>query len=225
MNTNSTEGSVEPNVFQRYGFIIRWVGPMAMAAGCLVIGGWLMGIRALASVMPSFVTMKPNTAFSFVLAGLSLWLLRLPANQAVEVKPINTWLGQICGLLVTLVGLLTLGEYWLNLNLGIDQALLRDTWTDIHVSAPGRMSIATAFSFCMLGSSLFFLGRKGPQDAIASQILALSGLVAAVFACLGYLYGVHGLDTVSFYTTMAVQWAFFFVFLLWAYYSPGLIGG
>jgi hypothetical protein len=65
MNTNSTEGSVEPNVFQRYGFIIRWVGPMAMAAGCLVIGGWLMGIRALASVMPSFVTMKPNTAFSF----------------------------------------------------------------------------------------------------------------------------------------------------------------
>ena len=46
--------------------------------------GWLLGIRTLTSVMPHYTTMKPNTAFCFILAGLSLWLLRIPSNQAVE---------------------------------------------------------------------------------------------------------------------------------------------
>ena len=103
------------------------------------------------------------------------------------------------------VGLLTLGEYGFRLNFGIDQALLHDTWTDASISPPGRMSIATAFGFFMLGCSLFFLGRKRSDDAIASQILALSGLVAAVFAYLGYVYGVQGLHPVSLYTSMGVH--------------------
>ena len=39
----------------------------------------------------------------------------------------------------------------------------------------------------MLGSSLFFLGRKSPHDAMAAQILALIGLVDALLAFLGYV--------------------------------------
>ena len=100
------------------------------------------------------------------------------------------------------VGLLTLAEYSLRVNLGIDEALIRDTWTDIRVSPPGRMSMATGFGFFMLGSSLFFLGRKRRDDIIASQILALSGLIAAVFAFFGYFYGVQGPYVISFYTSM-----------------------
>ena len=65
----------------------------------------------------------------------------------------------------------------------------------------------------MLGSSLFFLGRKSPRDVMAAQILALIGLLDALLAFLGYLYGVHGLYAVSHYTTMAVHTALIFVFL------------
>src|SRR3984893_14751068 len=212
MNTNTTKGSVEPNVAQRYGFISSSAGPIAMAVGGLVLVGWMLGMRTLASVFPHYTTMKPNTAFCFVLAGLSLWLLRLPSSQAVEFNPKHGRLGQICAVLVAIIGLLTLGEIFLNLNLGIDQILLRDTLTDSRVP-PGRMSIPCAFGFIMLGSSLFFLGRKSPRDVMAAQILALIGLVDALLAFLGYVYGVHGLYAVSHYTTMAGHTALVFVVL------------
>jgi two-component system, sensor histidine kinase and response regulator len=212
MNTNTTTSSVEPNIVQRCGFISSCAGPIAMAVGGLVLVGWVFGIRALTSVMPHYTTMKPNTAFCFVLAGLSLWLSRPPSKTVEFNKPEQNRLRQFCALLVAFVGLLTLGEIFLNLNLGIDQMLLRDTLTDPRVP-PGRMSIPCAFGFFMVGSSLFFLGRKSPHDAMAAQILALVGLLDALLAFLGYVYGVHGLYAVSHYTTMAVHTALVFVFL------------
>jgi PAS domain S-box-containing protein len=186
---------------------------VAMTVGGLVVVGWVVGIRTLTTIIPDYATIKLNTAFCFVLAGLSLYLLRLPPRQADQIRPLYRRLGQLCAVLVAGVGLLTLGEYSFNLNFKIDQALLRDTWTDPSISSPGRMSIATAFGFFLLGCSLFFLGRKRSDDAIASQILALSGLVAAVLAYLGYVYGVRGLSSFSFCTGMGVHTATVFIIL------------
>jgi PAS domain S-box-containing protein len=213
MNTNATMRSVGPNVLKRYGFISSFAGPLAMAVGGLVLVGWLFGVRTLTSVMPHFTTMKPNTAFCFMVAGLSLWLLRLRSSQAVQFnRSKHHRLGQFCALLVAFVGFLSLGEIFLNLNLGIDQMLLRDTFTDPRVP-PGRMSIPCALGFCLLGFSLFFLGGKSPRGAMATQVLALLGLLDALLALLGYLYGVRGLYAFSHYTTMAVHTSLVFVFL------------
>jgi two-component system sensor histidine kinase/response regulator len=227
MKTHSPKGSVEPKVVDRYEFISRSAGPIAMGVGGLVLLGWLTGIRALTNVMPDFATMKANAAFCFVLAGLSLFLAGRPSVQVVDSKINFRLCGQICALFVLCVGLLTLGEYGLNLNLGIDQALLKDGWTDAHVAPPGRMSTATAFEFLVLGGSLFFLDRKRPQDALTSQILALICLISVTLACLGYLYGANGRYTIPFYATMAVHTAFVFLFLslgtLFARPESGLI--
>jgi two-component system, sensor histidine kinase and response regulator len=178
-----------------------------MVVSALVLAGWFFGIRILTSGATGYATMKPNTAFGIFLAGLSLWLVRAPAAGRVAVDSRKRLLGQFCASLAALIGLLTLAEYCLEVDLGIDQALLRDRWTDVNVSSPGRMSIATAFALFMLGSSLFFLGRKSPHHAVASQILALSGLAAALFACLGFVYGVNGQYAISFYTTIALHTA------------------
>jgi two-component system, sensor histidine kinase and response regulator len=227
MKTNNPTDSVEPKVADGYGFVSGSAGPIAMAVGGVVLLAWLMGIRILASVMPGLVTMKPNTAFCFILAGLSLFLLRRPSIEGVGTRINFRLLGQICALFIACIGLLTLGEYWLNLNFGIDQALLRDAWTNARVFPPGRMSMAGAFGFFVLGGSLLFLDRKRPRDALTSQILALSCLVSATLACLGFLYGASGPYTISFYSTMAVHTALVFLFLsvgtLFARRESGLI--
>jgi PAS domain S-box-containing protein len=206
-------GPAEPNVVKRYRFIPSLAGPFAAAVGGLVLVGWLLGIRLLTSVFPNYATVKPNTAACFILAGLSLWLLRLPAGRAKNFSSKPGRMGQICALSVAFVGLLTLAEYLLNLHLGIDQTLLRDIWTDARVSPPGRMSIATAFGFLMLGVSLFLVGRKSPLNAAASQILALVSLGDAVLTCAGYVYGVHDLYAISFYSAMGVHTALVFILL------------
>jgi two-component system sensor histidine kinase/response regulator len=227
MKTNSPKGSGQSKVVDRYGFISRSAGPIAMGVGSAVLLGWLLGIRTLTNVMPGFATMKPNTAFCFVLAGLSLFLSQRPSIQSVDAKINFRLLGQICALFTACVGLLTLGEYGLNFNLGIDQALLKDGWTDARLAPPGRMSTATAFEFLVLGGSLFFLDRKRPRDALTSQILALTCLVSVTLACLGYLYGASCRYTIPFYATMALHTALVFLFLslgtLFARPESGLI--
>jgi PAS domain S-box-containing protein len=227
MKTNPPTDSVELKVADGYGFVSGSAGPIAMAVGAIVLLAWIIGIRIPTSVMPGLVTMKPNTAFCFILAGLSLFLLRRRSIESVDSRINFRFLGQICALFIACIGLLTLGEYWLNVNFGIDQALLRDVWTDALVFPPGRMSMAGAFEFFVLGGSLFFLDRKRPRDALISQILALSCLVCAILACLGYLYGASGPYTISFYNTMAVHTALVFLLLsvgtLFARPESGLI--
>jgi PAS domain S-box-containing protein len=212
MSTTATKDSARQTALQRYGFIASLAGPIAMLVGGLVLFGWLFGVRTLTSVMPDYTTMKPNTAFCLVLAGLSVWLLRFRPNPALEISPKQRWLTQICTLLLVFLGLLTLGEILFNLNLGIDQMLLRDTFTDPRLP-PGRMSIPAAFGLITIGSALLFLGRKSPHSTLVAQILALIGLVDGALALLGYLYGLHGLYAVSHYTTMGVHTALVFVFL------------
>jgi len=213
MNIIPIGGPVEPHVVQRYRFIPSLAAPFTIAVGGLVLVGWLLGIRMLTSVFPNYATIKPNTASCFILAGLSLWLLRLPSGRAGNLSSKPGRMGQICALSVALVGLLTLAEYLLNLNFGMDQTLLRDIWTDPRVSPPGRMSIATAFGFFMLGASLFLVGRKSPLNAMVSQILALVILGDAVLTCAGYVYGVHDLHAVSFYSAVGVHTALVFILL------------
>jgi len=167
-NTSTAVGSIERTVLQPFGFISSVAGLVAMAAGTIVLVGWLAGLRMLTSVIPDYATIKVNTALCFVLAGLSLWLLRRSSVQPTAFHPNQGRLGQVCALLVGAVGLLTIGEYCLRRNLGIDEAFLHDVWTDAQISPPGRMSIATAFGFFVIGSSLFFLGRKKIDDVIAS---------------------------------------------------------
>jgi PAS domain S-box-containing protein len=212
MNLTTTKGTVPPKLLRRYGFISSLAGPIAMVVGGLVLVGWLLGLRTLATVLPDFTTMKPNTAVCLVFAGLSLWLLRLRSNQGVQLNPQHRRLAQICAMLVAFLGLLTLGEHLLHLNLGLDQMLVRDTLTDVRLP-PGRMSIPAAFGLLALGSSLFFLGSKGPHGAPAAQIFALVSLVDSLLAFLGYVNGFHGLYAISHYSTMAMHTALVFVIL------------
>jgi len=214
METRVKNGPVEPPAARWYHFTFRFAGPVAMAMGGLALIGGLLGIRILTSVIPGSATMKPNTALCFIVSGLSLWLLRLPAGRIVEYnRPGHARLGQICALFVAVFGLLTLAEHFLHLNLGIDQRLLRDTFTHAQSSVPGRMSIATPSGFCVLGASLFFLGGKVPFDAIASQLLALIVLIDAGIGCINYTYASHSVSAVSLYNTMAAPTAILFVFL------------
>jgi two-component system sensor histidine kinase/response regulator len=212
MNPTAIKDTALTKSLRRYGYISSLAGLIAMAVGGLVLAGWLLGWRLLTTVMPGFTTMKPNTAACLILAGLSLWLVRFRSNQDFQLGPGHRRFAQTCAILVAFLGLLTLGEHLLNLNLGLDQMLLRDTLTDVRLP-PGRMSIPAAFGFLALGFSLFFLGNKGPRGAPAAQILALISLVDAVPAFLDYVYGFHGLYAISNYTTMAMHTALVCIFL------------
>jgi CheY-like chemotaxis protein len=140
----------------------------AILVGCLVLAGWMFDIAALKSVLPTWVTMKANTATAFVLAGTSLWLLR-----PERADPWRRRRGHRCAGAVALVGLLTLGEYLFGWDLGIDQLLFHETARAVGTAQPGRMAPTTALNFSVLGGALLLLDVSTLRGRYSAQVLAV----------------------------------------------------
>ena len=185
----------------------RKAGIAVIVIGSMVIVGWMFNIPALKTVLPGLVTMKANTAACFILSGTALWLWhRHPTDQSKRL-----W-AQILAGIVLGIGLLTLLQYGLGRNFGIDELLFKASTDTFGTSAPGRMAPNTAFNFVILGGALLLL--LGPYAYYRSmQILSLIGLLVALLGLLGYVYQVKSLYGIGSYTQMAVHAAGGFILL------------
>jgi signal transduction histidine kinase len=179
---------------------------LGVAVPCLVLVGWTLDIVALKNVLPGQPQMVPNTALAFILASLSLWLSRAekPTGRA------QLWARVLAGA-VTLMSLLTLGEYLSGLDLRIDRLLFEDSLTG--ASFPGRPSPHTALSFLLVGAALPLLSSTRERAHALAQLLALTVFLIALLALVGYVYGVAFLYGITPYTGMALHTALTFVLL------------
>ncbi|HJS66573.1 MAG TPA: response regulator, partial [Nitrospiraceae bacterium] len=179
----------------------------AIVVGLFVLVSWISGIPSLKSVLPSLTTMKANTALAFTLAGVSLWIL-----QREQTSQSTRRIGQACAAVVALVAMLTLSEYVLDWDLGLDQLLVKEPSGTIGTSHPGRMSPATGLNFFLIGCALLLL--KTNRGIVPAQYLVLSAGVGSLIALVGYVYGVKSLYSISSaYTSMALHTALTFLVL------------
>ncbi len=132
--------------------------------GAAMLAGWVFDIALLKWTPQGMVGMKANTAFAFLLSGISLWL-SAPEEEG------GTWgkerIGRGLAFLVALLGLLTLAEYVFGWDLGIDQLLAREAPGALKTSSPGRMAPNTALDFLFLGGALLAPQRApGRMDRV-----------------------------------------------------------
>jgi len=177
----------------------------------LVLAGWQWDILYLKSVMPGFVSMKANTAICFLMAGLSLSLLKIKKCPSAF-----KFVARAMGLLVLLIGFMTLMEYLRGWNFSIDEIFYRDSLNAVATSSPGRMSPATALNFIFIGLSLLSLDIKSPLGNWIPHILVQPAVIISIMALLGYFYKIQSLYAIATYTQMAIHTAFTFVFLIGA---------
>jgi PAS domain S-box-containing protein len=129
-----------------------------------------------------------NTTLGFTLCGAGLlatareWtLLARAASSAVIV-----------------LGVVTLSQYLVGVNLGIDQLLMRDFILLAGV-APGRMASTTAFSFVCGGVALLIMNRQG-RAAIAPARRVLVSILGTIPLAVGSLtVCMHVLNLVAAY--------------------------
>ncbi len=181
---------------------------VAAAVGVLVIIGWLLDLEALKSGLPGLTAMKANTAFCFILSGVSLWVIQT-GDQSQRSRIVS----RLCAGAVLLVGLLTLGEYLSCTDFGIDQLLIRDI-SDLPGDIPGRMAVNTALSFAALGAALLLLSMGKGGMVMAVNTLTMVPIVAAGSALIGYAFDIEDfLRAQLSYTPMAVNTSVAFVLL------------
>jgi PAS domain S-box-containing protein len=151
--------------------------------------------------------MKVNTALSFLCLGAGLWLAHNDDRKRTR---------RILGLFVVIIAGSTLAEYAFHVNLGIDQLLFGDTRTPSLSAYPGRMAVATAICFLLLGLAVAFLGIK--KVIVLHRALVGACFVFSLVALCGYLYGVNSLYAISSFSTVAVHTAAGFFAACLAYF-------
>jgi len=165
-------------------FVRASAATVTIIGSVVLVAGWGFHVSWVRTPIPGSVSMKPNAALCFVLAGATLWSIsderrhpRTPVRVMARVAPA----------LIATIGALTLIEYLLGRGLWIDGALFRDTTVSVGTATPGRMAPVTALCFLSLGSSMLLLDRRdGPALA---QWLAVFGLFVGYPAVLAYFLG------------------------------------
>jgi two-component sensor histidine kinase len=169
--------------------------------GVGVCVGWLFKIEILKSVYPGLSTMKLNTALGFALTGAGLWL--------AGVRPrLVRYVGAFLGLAVAALGIVTLSEYLLDADFGIDQAIVPDTGVLSGSGHPGRMSPLTATGWIVLGTATFLLAvATRRSEVIVAHCLAMTAGAISIIAVAGYAFGAQAFWGIGVYTAVAVHTA------------------
>lgn len=165
---------------------VRWLQRSALTAAALVAGtglvallGWAADMPLLRTLLPGHVAMKANTAIGMVLAGVALASCVRPGWLPLQVSG-------MASLGVALLGMATLLQFALDIDLGFDDLLFHDPAGPKTGRSPGRMSELTAVSFVLAG--LIGLLACKPFGARLGQALAVALLVIALFALSAYGY-------------------------------------
>src|SRR3989441_992168 len=136
--------------------------------------GRMVFIANMNTMRPGLAQLKAQTAVCFILAGISLRLLRKEASGRLE-----RGVAQACALLVALLGLLTLVDKLFGWELGIDQWVLRPNVAGSAAHGPSRMALMIALNFFLLGCALLVLDVETRGGYSASQFLTmLAGLAS-----------------------------------------------
>lgn len=176
--------------------------------GIVVLIGWSFNIILFKNLHPSLVAIKPNTAISFILIGLTLLLFDRREYRSPK-SYLNLTIPYLAGF-VALVGLLTISEYFFRRSFGIDQLFFREQASAVETFIPGRMSPLTAGGLLFTGMAHILAYR---YRAWSSQLLSLLIILFGISTLFGYIFQVEGLYSPGPYTSVALHSAVAFLII------------
>ena len=190
-----------------YPFLVQGGGLLSFFLGSLVIFGWFTENVSLIQVSEAFVPMQFNTALGFLMAGLGVILSGRDKDSALYLYGLPGLGG---GLLF--LGLLTLIQYILHVDLGIDQAFMTH-YIDLNTSHPGRMAPNTAVCFFLTGVALLVLKSTEHSHRRLSLFGSLGALTFSLglLSILGYISNIETAYGWGALTKMAVHTAIGFM--------------
>ena len=176
----------------------RTVSVFAIVVGFWVLAGWNFGAPILQALLIGEAQMKPNAAFAFILAGVSLWLL-----QQDSIGRGKRAAALACASTILLIGAVTLGEYVLGSDFGIDVLLQRGSTIDPRGTFPYRMSPPTTVNLTLIAIALLLLAVKNFRPQWLLQTFAVAAIVTPSVALIGHVYKMPALYTIGSSTEMA----------------------
>ena len=169
----------------------RAVATVVMLLSAIILSGWLLDIDLLKRIALAFVPIKLNAALALFLLAVVLYLSCSP-NKEASATALNRTRGLSLTLAIAIcvIGIATLLEHALKLDLGIDELLARDH--DLAPDeSPGRMSALSSVTVLFLG--LVFILRHLRLAPMLREWLALGAFGLGYLALMGYVYDAEAL--------------------------------
>ncbi len=179
----------------------RISGVLAVVLGAAVLFGWYAKNATLVQIHSSFVPMQFNTALCFLLCGFGVMFLDRRPKLVVATASVTI-----------VISILTLGEYFFGVSLGLDQLFMQHYIT-VETPDPGRMAPNTAMCFTITGTALVVAARSNARAVRTIGGLALMVVIIGSVALIGYLFSLKTSYGWEGYTSMAVHTACGFVAL------------
>lgn len=165
---------------------------LPVAIGVLTLFGWALGLEGLTSIRPGLTAMNPMTAVALIAAGL-IANLRCRGGSRLP---------QILSAALVTIGTAKLLEPALGWP-AIDNIFFAGEMSS-EVFGPGRMAPNTAGAFILLGLAGLLLGRGGGRSSTAAQFLSACVALIALFALVGYMFGVATFRPMAIHTAVGV---------------------
>ena len=168
--------------------------------GIVVLTGWQFDIGVFKSIRPDLGAMAPSSAVVFVLAGMTLWLLRPIRNGAWRAR-----LARALPVMILVISGLTFAEYLFHSDLGVDELFFADPERAVQTAYPGRMSMVAALGFLLLGLAMLLTSFDSRAAQRIARVMALATSVMSLAGLLGFLYGKASLYAMPIFSGVAVH--------------------
>jgi PAS domain S-box-containing protein len=156
--------------------------------------GFAIANESLASIAPGRITMKPNTALATLALGVAV---RSLASRSLGPR---RQLGRITAYFALAIAGSALLEHAFGWDLGIDQLLLSDPWTNLAEAVPGRPSLPTAAGLTLLSSAVLLADAMLAHTLVQAMAIA-AGSIGGL-ALIGYAFDAQALYGIRPYASI-----------------------
>lgn len=189
----------------------------------LVLLAWTTDYHELLRVAPGGIVMLPITAVCFILAALSLALAERAARS-----DITRWLQKALAIMVGAVAIIEFVEYTYEPTFVLDRILFHASVVAAPWRPAGRIAVNSAAVLLLMSLGLLSVTHDIKKRDMRSQLFVSAGLMVAIIALLGYVFGVRELYAFSDDSGMALVSVVCFLVLgmgiLFAHRERGLSG-
>lgn len=175
--------------------------------GFAVVIGWSFDINYLKSVLPTFVPMKANSAFGFILTSLSLLLLQ---GTSFTQSPTRIILAKLLALNIFVIGCLTFMEHLFLYDFHIDQFVFQQVSNFPSAYPPGRMAPVTSIVFMFTGLGLMAIDLK---QQLVTQLCGYIIGIFGIFVLIGIIYNIQTEHQLVSFAYAAIHAAICFVLI------------
>jgi len=184
--------------------LVDAIAAIVSSVALLALMGWMFSFPALKSLFLPIDALKASNAFGFVLAGLSLVLLRPACRQ----KPVARHGAQGCALLVILLGLFTAAEYFTGLEMGVSGLLVKEQNLGLR---PLHMSPVSSCLFILVGTALYLMSFV--QTTKLAQWMTFPVILTGFLTLVGFFYGTIMQFGIVHYTPVTILSATLFILM------------